>query len=187
MSASVIVIGRVGSKELPSQIARFVGCVAAFKAGEAGTTSRFGERVSSKVFFTPEFRGNVSYVRREVIDARFSHGHVVDALAKLVGKRLRAGNDRRRDMYCVTKAGTVRALFEVKTGVTTSDVYAGVGQLMVHGSVLDSASRVLVLPGEPRDPLRTALQELSITVLTYELKRGRVRFHDAARVLRNLL
>jgi hypothetical protein len=182
---SVIVIGRLGSEELPSQIARFVDRVAAFKSGARLPTTGAGNSGGSDVFFTPEFRGKVTYKGRQTIDARFSHGHVVDALAKLVGKRVRFGNDRNRDLFCVTKTGAVRALFEVKTGLTTSEVYAGVGQLMVHSAAHgDSVRRFLVLPAEPKDKLQAALKRLGIGVLKYDLERGRVRFHRAADVLR---
>jgi hypothetical protein len=79
----------------------------------------------------------------------------------------------------------VRALFEVKTGVTTSEVYAGVGQLMVHSAAHgDSVRRFLVLPAEPKEKLQAALKRLGIGVLKYELERGRVRFQRAADVLR---
>ena len=85
---------------------------------------------NSEIFFKPEFKGSVNYKGQNSVDAHYSHSQrlVVDALASLVGQRMLVGNDRSRDLFCV-KAGRMIGLFEVKTGVSTSEVYACVGQL----------------------------------------------------------
>lgn len=68
-------------------------------------------------------------------------------------------------------------LFEVKTSAGTTDVYTGVGQLIIHGECIKvqlgrPVKRYLVIPEELRDSHRKAISENSgINVVTY-LKQG---------------
>lgn len=76
----------------------------------------------------------------------------------------------------VRRNGDLEEIFEVKTSASRSDVYAGIGQLMVHGHRAD-CRRMLVLPDD--EPLASdvqrALARLRIDLLTYSLNDEKVR------------
>jgi hypothetical protein len=61
-------------------------------------------------------------------------------------------------------------VFEVKTNTSRSDIYAAIGQLMVHGKS-DECRRVMVLPQEEiiASDLNEALQRLNIELLKFKL------------------
>ena len=61
-------------------------------------------------------------------------------------------------------------VFEVKTSTSRSDVYAAIGQLMVHGTA-DDCRRVIVLPHKESiaTDLKNALDRLGIQLLNFKL------------------
>ena len=76
-------------------------------------------------------------------------------------------------------------LFEVKTDLSTTSLYQGVGQLMLHGAVLDPVPRqILVVPGQPNTAVRQALGRLGIVVLAFNWSDGGVVFPCLDDVLR---
>lgn len=173
----IIVIGRIGASTLPAHLARFVRQVSEFKAIARGKAQDSGKR-NPEVSFVPEFRGTVTDgTRREEIEVSFFHGHVVDALQRLVVSTLVPANDDQRDLYCVGQDGRTVALFEVKTSMDTTSIYTGVGQLPIHGAALPAnVPRVLVVPDSPTGELAVALGKVGIVVLPYAVTDGSVRF-----------
>ena len=73
------------------------------------------------------------------------------------------------DMGVVDAHDSLTELYEVKTSAERSDVYTGIGQLMVHGG--SGCRRILVLPGneELKPGLPDAINRLEIELLRYEL------------------
>lgn len=64
-------------------------------------------------------------------------------------------------------------LVEIKTGVKATDVYSGLGQLMVYSRLLPSLAehdRILLLPGLPAAPLVEALEDCNVHVYTYVIR-----------------
>jgi hypothetical protein len=184
-TSELIVIGRIGSDAFPAQLARFVRSVEAFKQGlpaQEGPTHH-------EVFFTPEFSGSKAYeVAKRSIDAKYSHGAVVDALKLLLDGDHLVGTDQHRDLFCADRNGQVSALFEVKTSANTTSVYGGVGQLFIHGTELSARTpRILVLPESPKGKLLGALEKLGVSVLTYTLTEGVVAFDGGKRAVQRLL
>ncbi len=178
-----IVISPVDSERLPGHIARFVHEVARFKAAAAsGKPVVRSKRV--RRIFTPEFEGQRrGYTPAGEIEARCDHGTVVRRLHEaLTDAGHEAVNDR-RDLY-ILAGDAVTHLFEVKTDLSTTSLYQGVGQLMLHGAALDPLpQRILVIPGQPNSETRRALARLEIAVLVYEWTDGQVTFPRLADVL----
>lgn len=159
----VVNLGQINNPKLPSRIARLVHEVKRIK-----NTSVAASFVLSK--FTPEFSGQKrGYSLARTIDATADHGPVVEELMKAVKK---AGyepfNDQQRDLFVIGPNGRMATLFEVKTDVTTTNLYQAVGQLMLNGYAQQSSVRkVLVVPRKPTEKTEQALHKLDIRVLTY--------------------
>ncbi|HEY8024767.1 MAG TPA: hypothetical protein VIF60_09395 [Burkholderiaceae bacterium] len=80
------------------------------------------------------------------------HGDIVKALEKLVSNLGATQKSQAIDLALITNNNAL--LFEVKTSARTTDVYTGVGQLLIHGEsiaeLLDlPVKRFLVLPEKP--------------------------------------
>ena len=73
------------------------------------------------------------------------------------------------DLGCAS-GGALAEVFEVKTSATRSDLYAGIGQLLVHGTQ-GECLRALVLPYDEAVPpdVLSALTRLNIALLRFEL------------------
>lgn len=177
----VVVIGRVNDSGLPTLMGQFVHEVERIKGVLSASSEGTGPALRTLAEFTPEFVGKKYYKPEGDIEARCDHGLVVQALANaLESVGVKVGNDQNRDLFAVEN-GRVSVLFEVKTGLTTSNIYGGVGQLMLHSAVQDPPpSRVLVLPGEPSKATRTALAVLQIDVLVYAWKGNTPLLPDVA-------
>lgn len=82
------------------------------------------------------------------------------------------------------------ALLEIKTGVSASDVYCGLGQLTIYPLILPDLSklaRILLLPGTPSPALVEAIGKANVELHSYEMERrarGRPRIRFSAKFLR---
>jgi hypothetical protein len=181
-----IVLGRIGDKRLPFQLAGFIREVARIKSVITGSTPSSPEP-SNAARYNPEFVGRRrSYPLGGIVESETYHGLVVDALSSQLEKaNLAHGNRGGRDMYVLGRGERMTFLFEVKTDLTPASIYKAIGQLMFHGAQADKAPRrVIVLPGRPNKRTELALERLSIKTVSYELLgRSRVRFSGLAEVL----
>lgn len=156
---------------------RYIDAVANFKqavrAGEVDT-AEFQRKQKELEDFYAEARGRRKGRRSGETDYLSRHGDVVDALH--LWRRSSALPDRGRlvknvliDMGVAVGRDLVE-VFEVKTNTSRSDVYAAIGQLMVHGTS-DNCRRVIVLPHkEPiAGDLKDALDRLGIQLLKFKL------------------
>ncbi len=156
---------------------RYIDIIAAFKravrSGELETPA-FRRALQVLDDFYAEARGRRRGLRSSKIDYLSRHGEVVDALhdwrrLDLLPKGARLVKNRLIDMG-VALDSTLVEVFEVKTCAARSDVYAAIGQLLVHGTDAN-CRRVMVLPkGEPlASDLAEALQRLKIEVVNFKL------------------
>lgn len=108
------------------------------------------------------------------------HGAVVRALELLLRERGCSQKAQAIDLAIVT--ATKVDLFEVKTSSRTTDVYTGVGQLVIHGECIKeligrTVKRYLVLPEEPKASHSKAISgEVDIKVVTYKKKGSKYQF-----------
>ena len=170
--------------------------------GKAGDQARVGPRTESAVgrarrasapapkgTYTPEFSGTKTYAQPgSRVEADCRHGLVVDALAVALTKlKFPYGNDQLRDLYILREDGSLRVLFEVKTDLSTSSIYAAIGQLMLHGAAEKTLPvMVAVLPGNPEARTAAALAKLGVRTMIYELAET-VTFPDLEGLLRNAI
>ena len=164
----VVNLGQVKSPKLPSRVACLVREVKRIKNVPAASP------ISDK--FTPEFSGQKrGYSLAGPIEVIADHGFVLDELMKAVKT---AGhepfNDQQRDLFVTGANGRMATLFEIKTDVSTTNIYQAVGQLMLNGySQQPEVEKVLVIPQKPSEKTEQALHKLDIKVLTYDWKENK--------------
>ena len=156
---------------------RYIDIIAKFKqAVRSGDmdTPEFQQKKKELDDFYSESRGRRKGQRSGKIDYLSRHGEVVDALhswrsSSALPKGGRLVKNVLIDMGVEVGRELVE-VFEVKTSTARSDVYAAIGQLMVHGA-FDGCRRVLVLPQkEPiASDLKESLKRLNIELLRFKL------------------
>ena len=157
--------------------ARYIAQIARFKiavrAGEL-ESPEFQKKQKDFEDFYAEAHGRRRGKRSSKIDYLSRHGEVVDALYEWRRQKGLAPGQRLVknvliDLGCATGAALAE-VFEVKTSATRSDLYTGIGQLLVHGTQ-GECLRTLVLPlDEPVPPdVHSALTRLNIALLRFEL------------------
>lgn len=108
------------------------------------------------------------------------HGAVVRALEFLL--RSKGSSQKAQAIDLAIVATSKVDLFEVKTSARTTDVYTGVGQLVIHGECIKellglTVKRYLVLPGEPKVSYSRAISgKAGIKVVTYQKKGSKYQF-----------
>lgn len=182
-----IIIGRVGGKRLPLQIAHFVHEVAEFKrlAVESPSKIRHSQVGST---FSPEFSGTKKgYEIQGRIEANCDHGLIIDELVKeLRKKKLHYANDRHRDLFVLAKNGKVRCLFEVKTDSSSTSIYQGIGQALYHTALHTPKPRpILVMPGVPDKRTEKVLARLGVEHVSFTWDANRPKFVGLDRATRH--
>ena len=189
-SIPVVDLGPVTSKMLPSRIALFIREVARIKKSIDDDDAI--QTFPNLGGFTPEFSGKRSgYSPKKSIEAKANHGLVVNALAEAINEAgYEFGNDQQRDMFIIHQGKEKKrrdarvTLFEVKTDVSSTSIYQGVGQLMMNGLARESqTSLILVVPGEPTSETETGLKKLGIDVLGYKWSRNKPKFNNLEEIL----
>jgi hypothetical protein len=183
--ASVILLGRVDGPHLLAGIAGFVRQVEHFKSLAAA-----GAHANSSVYeLRPEFRPEFSGKRRrytpsEGVEASCDHGAVVNRLYDLLAAANHKVSNGRADLF-VVQNGTVTHLFEVKSDVTTTSIYQGIGQLMFYGAAMAwTPRRILVLPDQPNELTRDVLRRLGVSVLVFDWEGGVPTFPSIDEVMK---
>ena len=170
------VIGRVGGVHFLEQVSSFVKEVERIKVAVRSGTNPLPS-VDETLSFKPEFSGiRKPYSHSDEIESRCDHGLVINALAdELESRGYQIANDR-RDLVA-RKGGMSDSptfLFEAKTNVSPTNIYAAIGQLMYHSVVADTgmsgSRRIMVVPGMPDETTRRALKKLDIRVVRYRRK-----------------
>lgn len=156
---------------------RYIDTIASFKqAVRAGdlASPEFQHKKKELDDFFAESRGRRKGHRSGEIDYLSRHGEVVDALyswrsSSVLPKGGRLVKNVLIDMGVAVGSELVE-VFEVKTSTARSDVYAAIGQLMVHGTS-DKCQRVMVLPQKElmASDLKEALKRLNIELLKFKL------------------
>lgn len=175
-----IVVAPLTPSQLAPSVGRFVERVAAFKEAvkhgnvDAGTHSQEARRLYND--YTREFSGKKRGNRLREIVYVSRHGDIVDELSRW--HRRRPGERLLKNCYIDLGIGSkdhLRVLYEVKTSADRQSLYAGLGQLMVHGPD-ERTLRYLVVPRAGRIPsdVEQALKKCGIRLLTFEVDRDTV-------------
>lgn len=155
----------------------YIDIIASFKqavrAGDLDSPEFQSKKKELDDFFS-ESRGRRKGKRSGEIDYLSRHGEVVDVLyswrnSNQLPKGGRLVKNVLIDMG-VAVADELVEVFEVKTSTARSDVYAAIGQLMVHGTS-NECRRVIVLPKSEllASDLKGALERLNIELLKFKL------------------
>lgn len=111
------------------------------------------------------------------------HGDVVKALEAQLRSN---GSSQKAQAIDLAIVASEVDLYEVKTSARTTDVYTGVGQLIIHGECIREllerpVRRHLVLPSAPRPRHgKHITQKGGINIVTYEKNGAKYRFHGLA-------
>ena len=109
-----------------------------------------------------------------------AHGDIVTALEALLGKTGESQKAQAIDLAVVSPQHI--ALFEVKTSARTTDVYTGVGQLLIHGECVSELTglpvrRYLVLPDRPSKAHEPHIvRKGGIRIVTFQKVKGNYTF-----------
>jgi len=121
-----------------------------------------------------EFAGRSAYAGQKGGARTVNHGNVVRELKEAVSQKGVCYKSRAIDLSVFV--GNRIYLFEVKTSSRTTDVYTGVGQLVIHGSGLAEryklpVEKVLVLPYEKKPPYEQSVRSNGLKLVTYKITR----------------
>lgn len=109
------------------------------------------------------------------------HGDVVKALEKILSAQ-KQGASQKSQAIDLAIVGQEVELYEVKTSARTTDVYTGVGQLMIHGGCIHELLGLqvhahLVLPAPPRPSHEKHIVAGGIGIITFERDSSGYRFY----------
>lgn len=180
----VAVIGILQSPRFARQIAEFIRKIARIKETAAARSSQ-AELTFGELRLREELIGARCREHERETGAECDHGLIVRDLAEMLKQAgLRAGNDGHRDLVAMNRAGRIRAVFQVRTETTLSDLHAGAAQLLLNGlSLPDNPLLILLLPRPPEAALRDKLKRLNIDILTYNWREERALFPGLAPLL----
>ena len=158
---------------------------------------QFGPRVSERErkileaeASSPELTDPYNVGPRGAQKIQRRHGKVWHALTVAVSSLGREHTNQRVGGWgpdLVTCDDKTPVLFEIKVSITAADLQTAVGQLFLYEQLLDDHFRkVLVIPEQLSQPLASAVQNLDLEVLTFQVKSSAVRIDRATlrRVLR---
>lgn len=107
------------------------------------------------------------------------HAALVSALEEL---GVRYSNDRVSqygpDLFTL---GDPKVLYEIKTGISASEIFAAIGQLHIYDLLLGGGySKVLVVPDQLKEKILAPIRTLGIKLLVFDMRARRVHFSSKA-------
>lgn len=203
LTSQLILIGALRDKDLPNRLWDFAAeaRIVATKIGHelrgdsstsaqhAGGTSPPGsrnrkkkiqERMAKLQNYFDEYAGDGVYESHESGIRTVEHGDIVRALERTVRRHGSTQKSQAIDLAVV--AGSKVDLFEVKTSSRTTDIYTGVGQLMIHGGTISDllkmkVERILVLPAKPIVAHEHQIQRNGFRIVTFKKSGVSYKFH----------
>ena len=186
----LLFITKIKSRTFQSELKDFVSRVKEFKEDVKEDTKgpKASIHKSPEKSYAKEFSGlRKTYTVEQQIQAKVTHGHVVHELKKQLEKRFKTEvySDNRRDLYIDKSRGVKPMIFEIKTGVSSSDLVKAVGQLFYYPACFEmdkNTKRVLVIPNDVNETQVNDLNSLGVKVLKYKLT-NKVRFYGLDKLL----
>ncbi|TFZ64236.1 hypothetical protein E4631_19740 [Hymenobacter sp. UV11] len=185
------VVAQVESPLFGKQLAAFVTNVQRLKqttthpglSGIAPSLLKFDSQI-----FQPERLGSSARSGTNKVD--FTHAVVVNELEKQLKKLVAprgwlTSSDVHRDLLLLDEGGA-RALFEVKSMLTTQTLCTGLGQLLLYSAPLPEVKRILVLPEKLPVSVQQQLAHWGIQALQYDWQGTSVRFQHLAKLVARL-
>lgn len=185
------IVGQLDSPLFGKQLAAFVANVQRLK--QAGTRPGLSGIAQSLLqfdnqLFQPERPGKNTRAGASKIE--FTHAVVVNELEKQLKKLVAArgwltSSDVHRDLLLLDERGA-RALFEVKSNLTTQTLCTGLGQLLLYSVPLPAAKRILVLPEKLPTAVMQQLAKWGILALYYRWHGTALRFQHLEELVAGL-
>jgi hypothetical protein len=170
----VVVIGNIAKPTLLSALSDYVSEVFLFKH-----SPKTEDTAKNNGDFTPESVFTKKYQINRTIAPERLHGIVVETLASHYEKNgNNVANDRNRDLFLLS-GKKMTHLFEIKTDLSSTTLYCGVGQLLLNGKqLIDKPNLYLVVPGEPENNLNKILNGIGIQIVSYKWKSKKPVFRN---------
>lgn len=177
----VAIIANVKSNLLMNELARFVHHVAEIKEILKGNKNGL-----DGFSFNPEFHGKYTYNLPETVTVQSNHGLIVNELTlRLKSKGLLVGNDQKMDIFIYRSNDKISHLIEVKTKLSTQNLYGAIGQLYFYSLNLPSrCKKIFVAPKDIKKEVVDSLDKLNIDVVRFSLNDEKIRFYDLDKVLK---
>jgi hypothetical protein len=170
-------IGSLTSPRFCRQVSQFTHEVDRIKAlASSGSPKIAPSRLNHA--FSKEFSGKKKYTVGAEVEAKCDHGLIVNDLSIVLNRlRLKFGNDRNRDLYVVNASGKLTSLFEIKTDVTSTSLYAGIGQLLLNSvNMAKHPKLILVIPNRLSRILEGNFKSLGIELLVFRWRGDKAVF-----------
>jgi hypothetical protein len=159
------IIGEVDSPMLPQQIRNFIYEISRIKALLSGHATfdineyRFSDERGGKYML-----GDLKRKK----NANRTHYLVVNRLAHILQSYgFQVGSDRNRDLF-IHDGKKIRILFEVKSYLSTQNLYSAVGQLLVYSIPIKNKVKLIFVIPDKLDPSVTKkLRSLGIDILYF--------------------
>ncbi|GEM_PF-5889140 len=135
--------------------------------------------------FKPEFHGKYTYNLPDTVTVQSNHGLVVNELTKrLKAKGHSVGNDLKMDIFIFNKRNEkITHLLEVKTKLSTQNLYGAIGQLQYYGLDLPkNHKKIFVAPKGIEKEIVEAFKKLKISVITFSITGDNVRFYNLSSI-----
>jgi hypothetical protein len=166
MESSVCFVANLPSVFFARQMQEFIFSVSDFKTRSGYSIVNIpGLR---NISFFEEPTGKYTRPSISAKSVELTHGIIVNELRRVLGSRdFKVGNDKNRDIFIYRKK-EVKVLFEIKSDLSTQDLYKGVGQLLIYGIPFDPPARlVLVLPERLKPEVTGKLLNHQIEILYF--------------------
>lgn len=186
----MFLVSSLDSEDLLGDIARFAQEIRAAldRNPHSTSTTRDPFEIVLRDFIN-EFTGGRNIPPRQAQTAVVRHGEVVKSLRDLLVKAGATQKSQKVDLFFAPSVGNPY-LFEVKTGVDSTSLYTGIGQLYMYSAALlpkvasKVIHKVLVIPeGLSEACQHRVRKEIGVEVLTYAWKKdGTVKFDSLSNI-----
>lgn len=176
----VALVTNLSSHLLLEEVAYFVKEVDRIK----NTLNSKDERLDG-FSYKPEFQGEYKYSMNKTVSVKSYHGIVVDKLReRLVHMGHAVSNEGNDDLVIYNPNNEkVTHLFEVKSSISTTNLYGAIGQLYYYSLKLPkNCVKILVAPNDIGRDMKLSLAKLKIRLITYSLKGKSVRFQNLSKL-----
>lgn len=182
VTTQVLVLGPIDSR-LPELLGQFIHSVQKFK--NEVRSGKIRPTKAQAFTYKPEFYGTRKSYSVGTVESRCTHGLIVEALAhELERRKMKYHNNRFQDLVWARDATGARSVFEIKTDTSTSSIYSGIGQLMLHTAVDQTKpQKVLIIPDKPMSRTTVALQNIGIHIVVYSRLTSGYKFNGLAELL----
>jgi len=185
VETKVALVGAMDSPRFVRQVSQFVFEVKRIK----DLIYAPSQKQQRAIEFREEFEGEKVYIsEKDKIVAKCDHGSIVTALDSDLERRgFKVGNNKQCDLFVVNAKGEKVSLFEIKTDISSTSIYCGVGQLLLNGVGISTRPKlILTIPKKVNKTLEAKLNKLGIELLLFRWRGDKVVFPKLDSFVRKL-